>query len=114
MTFDVVVIGAGVFGTWTAWHLAKRKQRVLLVEAYGPAHTRASSGGESRIIRMGYGRDEIYTRWSQNSLVQWKKLFATAGDRLFQQTGVLGSPRKVMSVCPRRRRRWNAAESSIK
>jgi monomeric sarcosine oxidase len=89
MTFDVVVIGAGVFGTWTAWHLAKRKQRVLLVEAYGPAHTRASSGGESRIIRMGYGRDEIYTRWSQNSLVQWKKLFATAGDRLFHQTGVL-------------------------
>jgi len=89
MTFDVVVIGAGVFGTWTAWHLARHRQRVLLVEAYGPAHTRASSGGESRIIRMGYGRDEIYTRWSQNSLVQWKKLFAKGGDRLFHQTGVL-------------------------
>jgi glycine/D-amino acid oxidase-like deaminating enzyme len=38
---------------------------------------------------MGYGRDEIYTRWSQNSLVQWKKLFAKGGDRLFHQTGVL-------------------------
>ena len=89
MTFDVVVIGAGVFGAWTAWHLAKRKWRVLLAEAYGPAHTRASSGGESRIIRMGYGADEIYTRWSLNSLVQWNKLFDTAGDRLFHQTGVL-------------------------
>ena len=89
MTFDVVVIGAGVFGAWTAWHLAKRKWRVLLAEAYGPAHTRASSGGESRIIRMAYGADEIYTRWSQNSLVQWNKLFDTAGDRLFHQTGVL-------------------------
>jgi len=66
-TFDVVVIGAGVFGAWTAWHLAKRKQRVLLVDAYGPAHARASSGGETRIIRMGYGTDEIYTRWSQRS-----------------------------------------------
>ena len=88
-TLDVVVVGAGVFGVWTAWHLAKRKQRVLLAEAHGPAHSRASSGGESRIIRMSYGADEIYTRWAQNSLGQWKKLFAGAGDRLFHQTGVL-------------------------
>jgi sarcosine oxidase len=88
-TFDAVVIGAGVFGAWTAWHLAKRKQRVLLVEAYGPAHTRGSSGGESRIIRMSYGPDEIYTRWSLNSLGQWKELFAAAGEKLFHQTGVL-------------------------
>jgi len=89
MAFDVVVIGAGVFGAWTAWHLTKRKRRVLLVEAYGPAHTRASSGGESRIIRMSYGADEIYTRWSLKSLAQWKKMFATGADRLFHQTGVL-------------------------
>ena len=71
-TYDAAVIGAGVFGAWTAWHLAKRGQRVLLLDAYGPAHSRASSGGESRIIRMGYGADELYTRWSQRSLVQWK------------------------------------------
>jgi sarcosine oxidase len=87
--FDVVVVGAGVFGAWTAWHLAKRKQRVLLVEMYGPAHARASSGGETRIIRMGYGADEIYTRWSKQSLVQWKDLFAATGARLFHETGVL-------------------------
>src|SRR5215469_3222613 len=88
-TFDVAVIGAGVFGTWTALHLARRKQRVVLVEAFGPAHTRASSGGESRIIRMSYGPDEIYTRWSQKSLGQWKELFDGAGQKLFHQTGVL-------------------------
>src|SRR6516162_4170125 len=88
-TFDVVVIGAGVFGAWTAWHLAKRKQRVLLVDAYGPAHSRASSGGETRIIRMGYGADEIYTRWSLRSLEQWKGLFRTTSQALFLQTGVL-------------------------
>lgn len=87
--YDVAVIGAGVFGAWTALHLAKRKQRVLLVEAYGPGHTRASSGGETRIIRMSYGADEIYTRWSQKSLVQWKELFAVMGEKLFHQTGVL-------------------------
>src|SRR6266851_6397902 len=89
-TFDVAVIGAGVFGAWTAWHLARRGQRVVLIEAYGPAHSRASSGGESRIIRMGYGADEIYTRWSQRSLVQWKELFAARKQEgLFRETGVL-------------------------
>jgi sarcosine oxidase len=89
VSYDVVVVGAGVFGAWTAWHLANRGQRVLLAEAYGAAHSRASSGGESRIIRMSYGRDEIYTRWSQNSLTQWKKLFAATGQKLFVPTGVL-------------------------
>jgi monomeric sarcosine oxidase len=89
-TFDVAVIGAGVFGAWTAWHLAKRRQSVVLIDAYGPANARASSGGETRIIRMGYGAEEIYTRWSQRSLVQWKEFFATTGqEELFQETGVL-------------------------
>jgi monomeric sarcosine oxidase len=88
-TFDAAVIGAGVFGAWTAWHLAKRGQRVVLLESYGPAHNRASSGGETRIIRMSYGPDDIYTRWSQRSLTQWKELFASTGEKLFLQTGVL-------------------------
>lgn len=88
-TYDVAVIGAGVFGAWTAWHLAKRGQRVALIDAYGPAHSRASSGGETRIIRMGYGADELYTRWSQQSLEQWKKFFAATKSPLFHETGVL-------------------------
>jgi len=87
--FDVAVIGAGVFGAWTAWHLARRGQRVLLADAYGPGNARASSAGESRIIRMGYGADELYTRWAVMSLAQWKEFFAAAGERLFHETGVL-------------------------
>ena len=88
-TYDCVVVGAGVFGAWTAWHLAAQKQRVLLLDAYGAAHSRASSGGETRIIRMGYGADEVYTRWSLRSLEQWKALFRATNQALFLQTGVL-------------------------
>lgn len=87
--YDVAVIGAGVFGAWTAWHVVQRKRKVLVLDAYGAAHNRASSGGETRIIRMSYAHDEIYTRWSHRSLAQWKELSAACGQPLFQQTGVL-------------------------
>ena len=89
-TFDVAVIGAGVFGSWTAWRLAQDGKRVLLLDAFGPAHNRASSGGESRIIRMGYGNNEIYTVWSRRSMTLWQEFFQrTANKPLFQRTGVL-------------------------
>jgi len=87
--YDVAVVGAGVFGAWIARHLALRGKQVVLAEAYGPAHSRASSGDESRIIRMGYGTDELYTRWSMKSLGQWKDFFRTSGNSLFHETGVL-------------------------
>ncbi|MGA8142607.1 MAG: FAD-dependent oxidoreductase [Candidatus Acidiferrales bacterium] len=89
-SYDVAVIGAGVFGSWTAYCLRKAGASVLLLDSYGPAHSRASSGGESRIIRMGYGPDEIYTRWSLRALPLWQELFAEAGHPgLFHRTGVL-------------------------
>jgi sarcosine oxidase len=87
--FNTVVIGAGSFGTWTALALQRRGRRVLLVDAHGPAHSRASSGGESRIIRMGYGPNSVYTRWSMRSLALWQDLFARTGRPLFHRTGVL-------------------------
>lgn len=93
--YDVAVIGAGVFGSWIAWHLAHSGQRVLLVDQYGAAHTRASSGGETRVIRMAYGSDAIYTRMARSSLQQWQALFAaTARPELFQRTGVLWMARR--------------------
>ena len=89
-TYDVVVIGAGCFGAWTAWHLQKAGRSVLLLDKYGPANARASSAGESRVIRMSYGRDEVYTRFSHRSLGLWKSFFAKVGrPELFQATGVL-------------------------
>lgn len=94
--YDVVVVGAGVFGAWTAHELVKARKRVLLVDAYGPGNSRASSGGESRIIRMGYGADEVYTRWSARSLERWKSLFSAGYENppLFHQTGVLWMARE--------------------
>ena len=86
---DVAVIGAGAFGAWTAWHLRRAGHAVTLVDAFGAGHSRASSGGESRIIRMGYGDRALYSRWALESLPQWRDLFAAAGRDLFVETGVL-------------------------
>jgi monomeric sarcosine oxidase len=88
-TYDIAVIGAGVFGSWIAYSLARSNLKVLLLDAYGAGNSRASSGGESRIIRMGYGKDEIYTRWSMRSLELWREFAAHSGRPLFQHTGVL-------------------------
>src|SRR5579863_4584353 len=97
-TYDVAVIGAGVFGACTAYTLAQRGARVLLVDAYGAGNSRASSGGESRIIRMGYGADEIYTRWSKRALELWREFDAQTGARIFDRTGVLWMARDAERV----------------
>ena len=87
--WDSIVIGDGVLGTWTAWHLRKSGQRVLLLDAFGAAHARASSGGESRLTRGSYGQDEIYTRMAFDSLAQWKWLSDLSGLPILHQIGVL-------------------------
>ena len=87
--FDVAIVGSGVFGAWTARHLLSRGLRVALIDEYGPGSSRASSGGETRVIRMGYGSQEIYTRMSWDSLTQWRNLERATGERLFQETGMV-------------------------
>jgi monomeric sarcosine oxidase len=84
-----IVVGAGVFGAWTAWNLLRKGERVLLLDAWGPAHSRGSSGGESRITRTAYGADEIYTRMAVESLADWKWLSERSGLPVFHPTGVL-------------------------
>ena len=86
---DVIVIGAGVFGACTARSLQRLGRRVLLVDAWAPAHARASSGGESRMTRGSYGADEVYTRMAWDSLAEWKALSARAELPLFHRSGVL-------------------------
>jgi sarcosine oxidase len=88
-THDVAVIGAGVFGSWIARNLIRQGRTVALVDQYGAASNRASSGGESRIIRVGYGADEIYTIWALRSLDIWTEFFASRKVQLFIKSGML-------------------------
>lgn len=103
-TFDVAVVGAGVFGAWTAYQLRSGGAEVVLLDAYGPGNSRSSSGGESRMIRIGYGPDEIYSRMALRSLTLWQALFNRLGPtgispRLFQPTGILWLAREHDPYC---------------
>jgi glycine/D-amino acid oxidase-like deaminating enzyme len=88
-TSEIVVVGAGAFGGWTALYLREMGFSVTMVDQYGPGNSRATSGGESRQIRAGYGEREIYTRWVLQAFERWKAREAEWGKRLFFQTGQL-------------------------
>ena len=85
----MAVVGAGVFGAWTAYQLRRTGKQVALLDAHGPGNSLSSSGDESRIIRTGYGGDELYTRSALRSLQLWKEFSARCEASLFHQTGVL-------------------------
>lgn len=85
----VAVIGAGAFGGWTALHLLERGARVTLLDAWGPGNSRASSGGETRIMRCTYGPDQPYTRLAARALKLWQKWERRWKRRFLHRTGVL-------------------------
>ncbi len=85
----IAVVGAGAFGGWTALYLLRQGAQVTLMDAWGPGNSRASSGGETRIIRGTYGPKSPYTDMTARALHLWKKHDKLWGRRLFQKTGVL-------------------------
>ena len=85
----VAVIGAGAFGGWTALYLRRRGARVILLDAWGPGNSRASSGGETRVIRSTYGPNGVYTRMAARALELWKENEARWKLKLYHRTGVL-------------------------
>ena len=85
----IAVIGAGAFGGWTALHLLERGARVTLLDAWGPGNSRASSGGETRVMRGTYGPDQPYTEMAARALKLWTKYERRWKRQFLHRTGVL-------------------------
>jgi sarcosine oxidase len=85
----VAVIGAGVFGGWTALSLLERSAKVTLLDAWGPGHSRASSGGETRVLRGTYGPDQPYTDLAARALKLWAKYESKWRRQFLHRSGVL-------------------------
>ncbi|HEV8381352.1 MAG TPA: FAD-dependent oxidoreductase [Gemmatimonadales bacterium] len=85
----IVVVGAGAFGGWTALFLRRQGARVTLLDAWGPGNSRASSGGETRVIRATYGPRAVYTRMAARALTLWKQHQQRWRRQLYHGIGVL-------------------------
>jgi sarcosine oxidase len=91
---NVVVIGAGAFGGWTALNLQRMGARVTLVDMFGPGNSRSTSGDETRGVRSSYGdrpHGELWMRWARQAMTRWKNWDAEYAKPLkmqvFFQTG---------------------------
>jgi len=85
---QTVIVGAGTFGASLAWTLARAGEDVVLVDQFEPGDTRATSGGESRLIRCAHGSDPDYTASARRARTLWRELEAETGEALMVEIGV--------------------------
>jgi sarcosine oxidase len=88
MSADLVVVGAGVMGTWTALRAIEAGRTTTLIDAFGPGDPRATSGDETRIIRSSHGADAFYAAWAREARDEWIALGAATGAPIFEACGV--------------------------
>ncbi len=86
---DAVIVGAGTFGASLAWWLARAGHGVTLVDQFEPGDPRATSGGESRLIRCGHGADPDYTAMARRARTLWRALEAESGEELLVESGLV-------------------------
>lgn len=84
----VVIVGAGTFGASLAWWLAGRGDEVVLVDQFEPGDERATSGGETRLIRYAHGPDAEYATMSRRARTLWRELERESGADLLVECGL--------------------------
>jgi sarcosine oxidase len=85
---DVAVVGAGIMGSATARALARAGVDVVLYEQFEVGHTRGSSHGRSRIVRLAYPELE-FVELAKESFAGWRELEQESGHQLLELTGLL-------------------------
>ena len=83
--FDVIVVGAGIMGSSTAYQTAKRGKKTLLLEQFDFLHHRGSAHGESRTIRATYTKD-FYPKMVLESAKLWEEAEEEAGYKVYFKT----------------------------
>ncbi|MEV7573585.1 FAD-dependent oxidoreductase [Pseudarthrobacter sp. NPDC089323] len=87
-SIEYAVVGSGLSGAATAWHLAARGHGVALLERTTPANDAGSSHGSARIFRYAYP-EEFYTGLVQEAKAGWDELARLSGKRLITPTGAV-------------------------
>lgn len=83
-----IVVGAGSFGASLAWTLARQGVAVTLIDQFEPGDPRATSGGETRLIRCSHGADREYSTMARRARDLWRELEAESGEDVLVEQGV--------------------------
>ena len=112
---DLVVVGAGTFGMWTALQLQRLGARVQVVDAYGAGNSRQTSGGETRGVRTSYGdrpHGRQWSGWARRAVERWLAWDEERRDRLlprlFFRTGDLILREAANRYLTETRAHWDA------
>jgi sarcosine oxidase len=89
VTYDVVVLGLGAYGSAALHRLAKRGARVLGIDRFAPPHAFGSTHGETRITRLANGENALFTGFVRRSHEIWREIEAETGETLLTQCGGL-------------------------
>ena len=87
MSSSALLIGAGVFGLTTACELRRRRWTVTVLDAGRVPRDEAASTDVSKIIRMDYGADVLYTAMSEAAMAGWDEWNERWSPALYHQDG---------------------------
>src|SRR5829696_10141893 len=85
--YDIIVVGVGAMGASTCFELARGGVRVLGIEQFDIPHTRGSSHGFSRMIRMAYYEHPDYVPLLRRAWKLWEDLESESGQKILHATG---------------------------
>ncbi len=94
---DVVVVGGGVMGRFTAYHAAERGSRVLVLERGRVGDPMTASYGRTRSYRSDY-LDTTYARLAQEAIGLWRDFERRTGTEVLVSCGCLNIGKR--SVTP--------------
>lgn len=97
MTEDLVVIGGGVMGLFTAYHASQRVDRVVLLERGRIGDPMTASFGRTRSYRSDY-LDPGYVRLAREALRLWEEFEAQTGATVLVPCGCMNIAKR--SVTP--------------
>jgi sarcosine oxidase / L-pipecolate oxidase len=97
MSRSIVIVGAGIFGLTAAWELRTRGWDVDVIDPGPVPRATAASNDVSKVIRMDYGSDELYTEMAEAALAGWDGWNARWSPPLYHEDGFLVLASDVMS-----------------
>jgi glycine/D-amino acid oxidase-like deaminating enzyme len=96
-SYDVLVVGAGIFGITTALELNARGYKTAVIDPGPIPHPLAASTDISKVVRLEYGPDVDYTLMMEDALPLWEQWNQTLGETVFHKTGVTMLTRQPMA-----------------